>query len=192
MPNYRRTFEPGGTFFLTLVTHRRTPLFDNAAARRTLHNAIVTARNSRPFDLVAAVLLPDHLHLLISLPTHDADFSTRIAAIKARFTREWLRMGAGENEQSAARLRKAYRGIWQKRFWEHLVRDESSLAACCDYIHYNPVKHGHAQCPHAWPWSSFHRFVTERRYPPEWLCVCDSNPPPASPPHPLPGAEMDK
>jgi putative transposase len=136
------------------------------------------------------VLLPDHLHLVITLPPGDAAFSKRIAAIKARFTRAYLAGGVAETSQSASRDRQGYRGVWQKRFWEHLIRDEDDLAACCDYIHYNPVKHGHVRCPHAWPWSTFHRHVRHNNYPADWLCACDPTRSP-QPPRDLPGAEMD-
>lgn len=75
-------------------------------------------------------------------------------------------------EQSVSRQKKHERPVWQRRFWEHTVRNEDELAALCDYIHYNPVKHGYARCPHSWPHSSFHRFVRAKLYPQDWLCVC--------------------
>lgn len=105
MPNFRRAVQPGGTFFLTLVTHRRARLFDQENARVLLRVAIARTRHERPFDLIASVLLPDHLHLVIQLPVADADFSKRIAAIKARFTRAYLDAGGIESAQSASRQR---------------------------------------------------------------------------------------
>ena len=190
MPNYRRVHSPGGTFFFTLVTHGRAPIFDDPVARRCLHESIALARRDRAFDLLALVLLPDHLHLLITLPPNDADFSTRLAAIKGRFSRSYPAAGDVEQPQSASRNRQGYRGFWQKRFWEHEVRDDPDLFHCLDYTHYNPVKHGLATCPHAWPWTTFHSFVRDGRYEPDWCCVCDNRirrPPPAG----IPGAEMD-
>jgi putative transposase len=143
--------------------------------------------------LVAGVLLPDHAHLVITLPSGDTDFSTRIGALKARFTHQWLSAGGPETPQSTSRERQEYRGVWQKRFWEHVVRDEDDLAACCDYVHYNPVKHGYVACPHLWEWTTFHRWVRERRYEADWCCACDAGG--ANPrlviPRDIRGAEMD-
>lgn len=190
MPNYRRAYQRGGTYFLTLVTHQRMRLFDDALARRCLHESIALTRSDRPFDLVAAALLPDHVHLILTLPEGDADFSTRVGAIKGRFTRRWLPAGGIEGQQSASRDRQEYRAVWQKRFWEHVVRDEDDLIRCLDYVHYNAVKHGLAACPHAWPWSTFHRFVRAGKYDPTWCCSCD-RPRPFRVPPDIAGAEMD-
>ena len=122
--------------------------------------------------LDAIVLLPNHLHLLLTLPPNDADFSTRIAAIKADFTRGYLAAGGAEQPRSTGRVRKRRRGVWQRWFWEHAIRDDTDLHRHLDYIHYNPVKHGVAACPHAWPFSSFERFVRERSYVRDWMCGC--------------------
>ena len=191
MPNYRRPSVAGATYFLTLVTHNRVPLFDSPAARHGLRRALGEVRGRRTFEMIAAVLLPEHLHLIVTLPSGDADVSTRVAALKAGFTRKWLRADGGESTQSVGRRRQGYRGVWQKRFWDHLVRDETALAECCDYVHFNPVKHGHARCPHAWPFSTFHRHVRENHYPSEWMCACQPDRLAASPPRDVPGAEAD-
>jgi putative transposase len=189
MPNYRRALQPGGTFFLTLVTHGRRRLFDQSLARSHLRRAIAAARADRPFELVAIVLLPDHLHLILTLPIGDADFSVRLSAIKARFTRTYLQAGGTETPQSVSREESRHRGVWQKRFWERLVRDENDLIGCIEYIHYNPVKHGLATCPHAWEWSSFEGYVRSERYPREWCCACDGST--VTTPRDIAGAEMD-
>jgi putative transposase len=180
MPTYRRLLVPGGTYFLTLVTENRAPLFLEAAARQMLHDAIADCRRRRPFDLEAGVLLDDHLHFLITLPPGDADFSTRVAAIKAGFTRAFLAAGGAEQPRSAARVRKRRRGVWQRWFWEHRIRDVEDLNRHLDYIHYNPVKHGRAPCPHAWPHSSFQRHVRLGSYESDWQCSCNGRtcPPP--------------
>jgi len=172
MPNYVRVFRPGGTFFLTLVTERRAPLFAEAGTRVLLRGAIARCRLFHPFSVDAVVLLPDHLHLLMTLPEGDADFSVRIAHLKAGFTRDYLASGGAEQPRSTSRLRQGARGVWQRRFWEHTVRDEEDLRRHLDYVHYNPVKHEYVVCPHAWPHSSFHRFVTEKRYEKGWCCQC--------------------
>jgi len=150
---------------------------------------IATTRRSRPFDLVAVVLLPDRLHLIVQLPVGDADFSGRVSAIKARFTRDYFAAGGSESAQPVARQRQRYRDIWQKRFWEHLVRTERDRIGCIEYVHYNPVKHRLATCPHAWPWSSFNRFVRTGHYPADWCCICHSAP--AAIPRDIDGAEVD-
>jgi putative transposase len=191
MPDYRRAFVPGGTFFFTLVTENRSPLFRNQRNRTLLHQAITSCRESRPFGLLAIVLLSDHLHLMLALPDGDADFSTRLASIKAQFTRAYLDAGGTEQARSDSRVRHRNRGVWQRRFWEHVIRDETDLNHHLDYIHYNPVKHGVASCPHAWPHSSFHRFVEQAGYDHDWLCACDGRIPVAPDFSDLTGAEMD-
>jgi putative transposase len=177
MPWYRRYFKPGGTFFFTLVTEGRAPFLCDDSARRILHDAIDLCRQTRPFTLDAIVLLPDHLHAIWTLPDNDADFSTRWAFIKSTFTRHWLAAGGRERPRSASRLRTRRRGVWQRQFWEHCLRDENDLHRHLDYIHYNPVKHALAPCPHAWPWSTFPRFVDRLCYDPAWLCTCDGRHP---------------
>lgn len=173
MPSYIRAYVPGGTFFFTLVTYRRGPLLAQAAARQALRQAIRQVRSGRPFTIDAVAVMPDHLHMLWTLPPGDADFSTRWRLIKHLTTRELGRSGPDPSaEQSPSRQKKHERPVWQRRFWEHAVRGEDEFARLCDYIHYNPVKHGYARCPHAWSQSSFHRFVRARRYPSDWLCVC--------------------
>jgi putative transposase len=173
VPNYRRAFQPGGTFFLTLVTERRAPLFATDDARAMLRNAIENCRKLHPFVLHAIVLLHDHLHLLITLPAGDSDFSRRITSIKSAFTRSCLAAGHHEQPRSRSRLRQRSRGVWQRRFWEHTIRDENDRIRHLDYIHFNPVKHEYVDCPHAWPHSSFHQFVIQQQYEPDWCCQCD-------------------
>jgi putative transposase len=175
MPNYARAFKPGGTFFLTLVTEKRAPIFADAIARPLLHAALNNCRRFHPFILDAIVLLPDHLHMLITLPNGDSDFSIRVTNIKSAFTRTYLAAGGKEQFRSASRLRQRNRGIWQKRFWEHTIRAADDLRRHFDYIHYNPVKHGYARCPHAWFDSSFQRFVVEGLYEADWCCQCKRN-----------------
>lgn len=173
MPAYTRAYRPGGTFFLTLVTENRAPLFATPANATLLFAAITNARKHHPFSLDAAVLLPDHLHLLITLPDNDADFSRRVTSVKSSFTRTYLATGNPEQPRSASRHRQRVRGIWLKRFWEHTIRDVDDLNRHFDYIHFNPVKHGHAACPHLWPNSSFHRHVRLNHYAPDWRCQCN-------------------
>ncbi len=170
MPNYRRFFVEGGTYFFTLVTASRFPLFNDPWARYFLGCAIRQERERRPFETLAIVLLPDHLHALWELPPGDKDYSERWQAIKAHFTSQWLEFAGEEMAVSAGYRKQRRRGVWQARFMEHTIRDEDDLAAHADYIHYNPVKHGLAPCPRDWPYSSFHRFARLGHYEPDWGC----------------------
>lgn len=183
MSEYRRWIQSGGTYFFTLVTDHRRPVFADPLARTLLHRSIVNVQRIRPFKLEAVVLLPDHLHTIWTLPENDADYSSRWRRIKGAFTCDYLSMGGHENTRSASRVSRKERGIWQRRFWEHLVRDEKEFEALCRYIHYNPVKHNHATCPHRWEFSSFHAFVERGFYPVDWGCVCSNAQPKMDLPH---------
>jgi len=168
MSLYRRYFVQGGTFLFTVVTDRRAPLFANAAARRVLGSVLRRSLRRYPMDVVAIVLLPDHLHTLWTLPPGDANYSRRWSWIKSQLTKRWLALDGQEQPQRDAHHREGRRGIWQRRFWEHTVRDEDDLEAHFDYIHYNPVKHGLVARPRDWPWSKFHRWVAHGHYDIDW------------------------
>jgi putative transposase len=192
MPSYRRAHNPGGTFFFTIVTDGRAPLFTDPIARQLLHSAIAEARASRAFTIESIVLLPEHLHILMKLPEEESDYSTRIAHFKARFTSTWLESGAAiEQPRSKFRQRTRRRGVWQPRFWEHLIRDKDDYNNHLDYICYNPVKHGYVACPHLWPFTSFHRHVGERLYIQDWCCSCDGRRPAIPNFDHLPTGEME-
>ena len=152
---YRRAIVPGGTFFFTLVTDRRRPILASDEAVDALRNAFRSVRQSRPFEIDAIVVMPDHLHCIWTLPPDDADFSTRWRLIKTSFSKhcpDTLRRTPYE-----ARLTKGEQAIWQHRYWEHQIRDETDFARHVDYIHYNPIKHGLSRSPLDWPYSSFGR-----------------------------------
>ena len=172
MPEYRRAFIPGGTFFFTVVTEGRAPLFGEAHARALLGEAFREVRGRRPFEIDAIVLLPDHLHTVWRLPDNDHDFSARWSMLKRIFTKAWLAKGGREQHVSMSRRRNRRCGVWQRRFWEHTIRDETDYVRHCDYIHYNPVKHGLVACPHAWQYSSFQRLVRAGLYERSWMCTC--------------------
>ncbi len=168
MPRYIRAFIPGGTFFFTLALlerHRRL-LTEHIDA---LRSAFAEERCKRPFTIDAIVVLPDHLHCIWTLPEGDSDFSTRWHGIKWRFSRA---IPPGER-LSPRRIRKGERGVWQRRFWEHAIRDDTDFARHADYIHHNPVKHGLARSPADWPYSSFQRFVAAGIYPADWAASAD-------------------
>jgi putative transposase len=163
MPNYRRARVPGGTYFFTLALAERggRRLLDHIGDLRA---AVRLTRRERPFRIDAMVILPDHLHAVWTLPPGDADFPTRWMLIKTRFTRA---IPPGERV-GPSRATKRERGVWQRRYWEHLIRGEADYRAHIDYCHFNPVKHGLAAHPVAWPYSSFHAHVRAGLYPPEW------------------------
>jgi len=168
MPNYRRRLVEGGSYFLTLVTHERRPIFQAAPARRMLRQAIACVRAERPFDVRAIVLLHDHLHVIFGLPHGDADYSGRISQIKKLFTCSYVAAGGAQGAATASRRRHRLRGVWQKRFWEHTIRDQRDFIMHLEYIHMNPVKHGLAERPIDWPWSSFRRYLRIGWYEEDW------------------------
>lgn len=152
MSDYRRLRISGGCWFFTVnLEDRRSDLLVRHVD--TLRAAVRTVRLTRPFRIDAFVVLPDHLHAVWTLPDGDDDFPTRWRLIKKAFSR---RLPAGE-PRSASRTRRGERGIWQRRYWEHAIRDDRDFAAHVDYVHVNPVKHGLAATPADWPHSSVHR-----------------------------------
>ena len=163
---YRRAFIPGASYFFTLVTEKRRPLFKDKDNIDLLRQAFRHIKEKRPFDLDAIVIMPDHLHAIWTLPPGDADFSTRWRLIKTWFSKRCpVEMRAPPN---AVRRKKHQQAIWQHRFWEHALRDEMDFTRHVEYIHYNPVKHGYVDAPAQWPYSSFHRHVRQGIYPPDW------------------------
>ena len=163
MPNYRRAFVPGGCWFFTvnLLERRKSLLVDRVDA---LREAVAATRKTYPFVIDAVVVLPDHIHAVWTLPPGDADFSTRWRLIKARFAK----MQPKTERLSKTREARSERGIWQRRFWEHLVRDEADYARHVEYCYINPVKHGLVPRVRDWPHSSFHRDVRAGIFPEDW------------------------
>jgi putative transposase len=144
------------------------PLFDSPTARRLLGSVIRRCRTDWPFHVDALVLLPDHLHAILSLPRGDDRYSARLSRMKKEFTQEWLLHGGRQGVPTASQSRENRRGVWQPRFWEHVIRDETDFERHFDYIHYNPVRHGYVDHPAAWRPSTFHRWVRRGVYPPDW------------------------
>ncbi len=164
MPNYIRAKFEGGYYFFTVVTHRRRKLFLTSSSRDCLHEAIDLTRANHPFETVAFCLLPEHLHCVWKLPDGDADFSIRWASIKGSFSRAHLRLEGPKGTASPSRQRRGEAGLWQRRFWEHQIRDERDLQKHIDYIHYNPLKHGLVERLEDWPWSTYHRYRRDGFY----------------------------
>lgn len=167
MPNYRRASVAGGTFFFTVNTFRRLPVLTEAPVRTALREAIRRTREEHPFDIEAWVLLPDHLHCIWTLPAEDADFSVRWSKIK-RYVSKECGASFGAKELSDSRNKRHESGLWQRRFWEHQIRDGADFARHVDYIHWNPVKHGLVGRACEWPYSTFHRFVRDGVYAQDW------------------------
>jgi putative transposase len=168
MPDYRRNYVPGGTFFFTCVTYQRRPILTSDLGRQCLREALEEVRTRHPFEMVASVVIPDHWHTVWTLPRGDDRYPMRWRRIKEEFTKRWLSAGGGEQVQSASRRKHRLRGVWQKRYWEHTVRDEVDLEQCVNYTHWNPRKHKLVTRMRDWPWSSFHRFVAEGQYDIDW------------------------
>ena len=129
---YRRANQPGGTYFFTVVTYERRKLFIDEATVDLLRQAVRSVMANHPFEILASVILPDHLHMIWKLPEDDADFSTRWRLIKAQFSHRYLVKPAAA---TASRMSKGEQNIWQRRFWEHLIRDEQDLHRHIEYIH---------------------------------------------------------
>ena len=163
MTNYRRAKIPGAAYFFTvnLAERQRATLVEHIDL---LKRSFREEKKVHPFQINALVILPDHLHAVLTLPDGDADYSGRWRRIKAAFSAALPPI----EQRSASRRSKGERGIWQRRFWEHLIRDEQDYARHVDYIHFNPVKHGHVTRVRDWPHSTFHRFVREGMYPLDW------------------------
>ena len=160
---YRRADIAGATYFFTLNAADRSgsTLTDHVDALRESFR-VVSSRH--PFEINAIVVLPDHLHLLMTLPQAHADFATRIMLIKQRFSRQ---VPKGECIGSS-RVSRGERGVWQRRYWEHLIRNEDDLRTHVEYIHFNPVKHGYARRAGDWPHSSIHRYIERGQIDPDW------------------------
>jgi putative transposase len=177
MSDYRRAIVPGGTFFLTLVTYRRTPLFSESENVFRLRVAVAQMLTERPFEIIGAVVLPEHIHFLWRLPPNDSDYSQRVSRLKVLFTRSLRGYRALPQTVSVSRRKHRESDVWQRRFWEHTIRDDVDLQRHLDYLHYNPVKHGLVACPHLWEFSSFNKWVEQGRYRPDWGCVCEGRQP---------------
>ena len=164
MPDYRRNRLPGASYLFTvnLLDRRSDLLVERIGA---LRDAVREVRRRSPFHIDAWVVLPDHMHCLWTLPRGDLNFPSRWRDIKTAFSKS---LPATE-QRSAVMVRRGERGIWQRRYWEHTIRDDRDYAAHMDYIHFNPVKHGLTEKPGDWPYSSFRRCLIRGLYPVEWL-----------------------
>jgi REP-associated tyrosine transposase len=171
MPDYRRNRVPGGTYFFTVnLLDRRSDLLVKQID--ILRDPVRRARARAPFHIDAWAVLPDHMHCLWTLPPGDADFPERWRAIKIAFVKC---LPAGE-PRSSVMTSRGERGIWQRRYWEHTIRNDRDFATHMDDTHFNPVKHGLVAHPADWPYSSFHRCIDAGLYPQAWTGASDEPP----------------
>ena len=163
MTDYRRHLQAGGSFFFTVaLTDRRSQLLIEHIDR--LREAVRHTHARHPFHIDAWVVLPEHLHAIWTLPAGDHDYPLRWRLIKTAFSRAL----PTTEQRSLSRLIKSERGIWQRRYWEHCIRDDEDFRHHMDYVHFNPVKHGYVAQVADWPYSTFHREVRSGRYPLNW------------------------
>ncbi len=162
MVRYRRNLVPGGTYFFTatLADRRSKALTDHITS---LRDAFRATRRSHPFAIDAIVILPDHLHVVLTLPNGDADFPTRWQLIKRRFTAAVVKTGTPVDRFPNGEI-----ALWQRRFWEHTIRGDHDFERHVDYIHFNPVRHRLVARVREWPYSSFHRYVRNGLLPADW------------------------
>jgi putative transposase len=169
MPNYRRYTTGAKSYFFTLATYQRQPILLASEFRTALRDALIETRRRFPFSIDSWVLLPDHLHSIWTLPDENADFSQRWSMIK-RLTTQQLQttqmVRTAHPTESRSKRREGT--LWQRRFWEHQIRDEKDLRHHLDYCYWNPVRHGLVDAVRLWPYSTFHRDVRKGFYPENW------------------------
>jgi len=166
MPNYVRA-RLGRMYFFTVVTYDRQKIFCSDEMVLVLRNACKAVMQKQPFEMDAAVVLPDHMHCIWTLPDGDIDYSVRWSIIK-RIVTQCVAETVRTAHPTVSRLKRREGAVWQRRFWEHQIRDEHDYRMHCDYIHYNPVKHGLTCAPKDWPHSSFEKFVRAGHYEEGW------------------------
>ncbi len=169
MSNYRRSTAKGASFFFTVtLADRSSKLLTQEIDR--LRHAYAHVHERYPFETIAICILPDHLHAIWRLPLDDDDYPLRWQLIKRTFS-----SGLNAGERSASKLLKREKGIWQRRYWEHQIRNETDLQRHVDYIHFNPVKHGLVKRVIDWPYSSFARFVARGELAEDWGGDAEAN-----------------
>ena len=166
MRKYTRLKTAGACYFFTVVTYNRRKILCLPEVREALRYAINTVRQTMPFDIIAWVLLPEHLHCIWKLPAKDDNYSIRWAKIKTIVTKQCKHLAASKVTITQARKREV--GLWQSRFWEHQIRDDRDLENHLNYIHYNPVKHGYCQVAGQWQYSTLQRYIRQGKYSEHW------------------------
>ncbi len=168
MSNYRRTKINGGTYFFTVVTHRRQHILCNSNVRTELRAGIRETQKTNHFSVNAWVLMPDHLHCIWTLPSNDSDIGIRWAKIKRYVSKKCGSELYHDKFMTESKRKRNESTLWQRRFWEHQIRDDRDYKNHMDYIHYNPVKHNWVKSVNKWPYSTFHRYVKDGVYSKDW------------------------
>jgi putative transposase len=168
MSQYHRARTEGGSYFFTIVTYRRRPLLIHPQSRKLLREIVEQVRQEYPFIIDAWVLLPDHMHCVWTLPSDDSDYSKRWGLIKAGFSKQVGELFKREEWMNKSKLKHRESTIWQRRFWEHQIRDQEDFNRHVDYVYWNPVKHGYVAHVADWHYSTFHRDVKAGIYAESW------------------------
>ena len=163
---YRRFIHPGGTYFFTVVTYNRKKIFYEDDAISLFMESITYVQKNHPYKILAYCICPDHIHMIWTLPEKDGDFPARWRLIKSHFSRHWKK--EHQIAKTSSRKNKKEQMIWQRRYWEHYIRDDNDLKKHIEYIIYNPVKHGYVDAPCKWKYSNFMDFVDKGLYPVDW------------------------
>lgn len=162
MVQYRRNLLPGGTYFFTQTLYNRKTNYLTTHID-LLRIAIKKAQQKMPFSIIAIVILPDHIHAIWKLPIDDSNYAGRWRLIKSYFSQLLIKQDVLLFKNSRGEY-----NLWQKRYWEHTIKNEADLEVHINYIHYNPVKHKLVSSPEDWPYSSFHLYIRKNILPPNW------------------------
>lgn len=168
MSQYIRSHTKGATYFFTLVSYNRRRIFCEDDFLQTFKKSIKQVQQQYPFEIIAWVQLPDHIHCIWRMPTNDANYSMRWSQIKCLTTQACTQYHLPIDDLSRSKVKRNERGIWQRRFYEHQIKDEVDFIRHMDYLHFNPVKHGLVGKVSEWPYSSFHRYVKQGLYMEDW------------------------
>lgn len=168
MSQYIRSYTKGATYFFTLVSYNRRNILCEDDFLQAFKKSIKQVQQQYPFEIIAWVQLPDHLHCIWKMPVNESNYSMRWSQIKRLATQACPQYHLTKDELSYSKIKRNERGIWQRRFFEHQIRDEVDFKNHMDYLHYNPVKHGLVESVIDWPYSSFHRYVKEGAYLASW------------------------
>ena len=163
-----------GHLFFTVVTYRRRKILTEPKSREFLREVVKEVKQEHPFKIDAWVLLPDHLHSIWTLPPGDHDYPKRWGMIKAKFSKLVKPVFHREKWMNGTKNHRREVTIWQRRYWEHQIRNEEDYQKHLDYLHYNPVKHGLVKQVGDWPYSTFHKYVGKGVYVEDWGGVVES------------------
>ena len=168
MPQYIRSYTKGATYFFTLVAYERRPIFCKNDFLEAFRASIKTVQQQYPFEIVAWVQLPDHLHCIWQMTDDDTNYSQCWSRIKRLTTKACPQYHLSMQDLNSSKVKRNEKGIWQRRFNEHQINNEEDFINHMDYLHYNPVKHGLVESVADWQYSSFHRYVKNGIYAVDW------------------------